>query len=175
MKSRAWNKYNAAVRLRRDAEMTVAFLAAHGLKDRPTRKGAELQAAEDYYRWCLTDGPEALDALDGAAVESFVEQWRLHAVAADVRAAGIGAEVRLLGAFLCLVFVIVTGLNHSFLAMSLAAALFIGLMVSLIYAKSALIVGPDGPSQLPPIAAGSTPFGWRGRAIALRVANVGRL
>jgi hypothetical protein len=48
MKSRAWNKYNAAVRLRRDAEMTVAFLAAHGLKDRPTRKGAELQAAEDY-------------------------------------------------------------------------------------------------------------------------------
>ena len=99
MKSRAWNKYNAAVRLRRDAEMTVAFLAAHGLKDRPTRKGAELQAAEDYYRWCLTDGPEALDALDGAAVESFVDQWRLHAVAADVRAAqkiclALGSKVR---------------------------------------------------------------------------------
>lgn len=175
MNPQVWNKYNTAVRLRRDADMTVAFLAAHGLRDRPTRKSAELQAAEDYCRWCLTDGPVELAALGGAALELFIDQWRLRAVAADVRAARIWTEVRLLAALVCLVFMVLNGLTHAFLVMSIAAALFIGLAISLLRTKSTLIVGPDAPSQLPPIVAGATPVGRRGQGLAFRLANFGRI
>ncbi|BBN50821.1 hypothetical protein JPH1_52960 (plasmid) [Mycobacterium avium subsp. hominissuis] len=95
-RSRKWTKYSVAERLRRDAQIATAFLGAHGLAVNPTRTGAELQAAEDYCRWSLADGPAHLDALDGAEVDAFVDEWRLRAVTADIRSLSMGAELRLM-------------------------------------------------------------------------------
>ncbi|WP_286150717.1 hypothetical protein [Mycobacterium sp. D16R24] len=152
--------------------MTGAFLVAHGLRAKPGRKGAELQAAEDYWQWVQVDGRAELEAIHGAAVDNFVRMWRLRAVASDVRALSAWTELRLLMAFGCLVVALLSAVAHSFPTVGLVSAIFVGLVVSLHWRRrSILIVGPDAPPQLPPLLAGDTPLRGRGQDLVFRLAT----
>lgn len=175
VRQRVWTKYTIAERLQRDAKMTAAFLAAHGMRPEPSRKGAELQAAEDYFRWCATEGINELDALDGGAVGPFIDQWRMRAVMADVRSAALGVEVRAVAVCLCVFTAVLAGITHNLALLAIAGVLSSVLMASLWLRRSELIIGPDGPGQLPPLVSGESPFGGRGQDLAFRLADSRRI
>lgn len=167
----AWTKYNAAERLKRDVLMVESFLVTHGTGARPNRSSAELQAAENYWRWCATDGLAELAASRGTSLDPFIRQWRMRAVAADVRSLNWGAELRLMMALMAVVIAVMSELTHAFVTTAMAATGFITIALSLRWRSSILIVGPNSPRQLPPFIAGKTPLGHRGQQLALRLAD----
>lgn len=173
--SRSWTTESVIARLRRDAEVTAAFL--EGVDPPPAgggRRSAQAQGAVEYQQWCR-DTAAALDAVDGADLASSIDEWRLRAVAADVRTTSIGVEARLLSAVLCGLFGAVQAVAHSWPIAAVLLFIAAALAVSTYYSRSVLAIGPDASHKLSPFLTGESPLGRRGQGLAFRLANKRRI
>jgi hypothetical protein len=169
---RRWTNSSIAERLRRDATVVEAFMSAHVSGVRASRTASELHPAAHYGRWLTGPGSEELHWTDDDdSIDEFIGRWRLHAVAADVRAMSVWAEVQIVLSLLCLSLALLEALAQDFtIAVGLAAVLLL-LVLSMRWRRSVLVVGPEAPKNLPPLLSGRTALRDHGQELVFRLAD----
>lgn len=169
------NLYWADRRLQRDVWITDLYLQTHHYARFSKLDDAHMNSAAAYREWCRHDGSWQLDQLPASAdLDPFIQTWRHQAVAADIR--GVPAAAR--RAPMAIIAALIAGiafLKGAVLVGAIAGGIAVALALSVWFAKSVLLVGPEAPPYLSDlvIQLGRLPISLH--SLVFRLANFRRI